>query len=144
MLIDHGLYCFIYKRASFEAYKKFKINKLELWLLCALSSYLQYKNAVVIGKDTFFTEMTGNGREQLKMEGPMLGLIKKGFVGSFEYVRVPGSTSVGLSDLGISTLRCYDEALQVFADKFAQSPYRIKTQISITEEPLPYYNARTA
>lgn len=144
MIIDHALYCFIYKRASYEAYKKYRINKLELWLLCALSAFLKHRNVTLISKCKFFEQITGNGREKFKTEGPLFGLQQKGFVGSYEYIKVPGSLSIGLSDLGVSVLICYDQAVRDFADKFAESPCRIGLPVSVTEEPISkYYKSKT-
>ncbi len=142
MLIDYRQYNFIYKRASYEVYKQFRINKLELWLLTSLYWHLQYENRTVMAKSEWFGTITGNSREIRKMEGYFQGLIRLGCVGTFEYISSPGSVSVGLSDLGISILDFYDRALLKFQLKFPCHPYKLdRKQPSITDEPLPKYRA---
>jgi len=144
MLINHEVYCFIYKRASFEVYKKFRINKLELWLLCAIAAFLRHKNQTVISKDILFNQITGNGKEQLKIQGPFEGLVKGKFIGTYEYITMPGSCCIGLSELGSKTLQCYNEACKIFAEKFAESPYRLGMPEHNVEEPSARYRAKTA
>ncbi len=140
MLVDHSQYDFLYKRASYECYKLYKVNKLELWLLNTLSWMLKHRNRTVIAKLEWFGTITGNARERRKMEGYFNGLLRLGLVGTFEYVSSPGSVSVGLSDQGIAVLKCYDKAIEKFVIQFACSPYKLEDYPhSIIDEPLPLY-----
>lgn len=140
MQTDHRQFNFIYKRASYEVYKKFRINKLELWLLTSLEWFLINKNKTVISRDDFFENITGNSREKAKMRGYYQGLVTGKFIGCYEYISSPGSLSIGLSDLGHNVLRCYDQAIGVFMEKYPRSPYRLdEAEPSVVKQEMARY-----
>lgn len=123
------------RRASFCCYQKFSVNKMELWLLCALNAYLNFKGVTIVSKLDFFRQVTANPREKAKMQGYYQGLVTKGCVGVYEYIQQPGSESVGISELGAKVLSTYDESLQFYADKFKRHPHRLDASIIITADP---------
>jgi len=79
MLVDHRQFNYIYKRASYEVFKRFNINKQELWLLTALEWQLMVSNKTVIARSILFDTITGNSREQAKMSGYYNGLLDQVF-----------------------------------------------------------------
>src|SRR5688572_18154870 len=96
-----------YRRASFEAFKVFGINKAELNTLLCLEAYLKARNKTIISWREFVDIMTGNNRESAKIKGHYWGLNNKGFIGSYEYIRVPGSLCVGITPKGFAALKAY-------------------------------------
>jgi hypothetical protein len=145
LLMDVSQYEFVYRRASFQVYKKYNINKLELSTLLAFSWFLRHRNRQIIGELETLEQLTGNSREQWKLRAPFEGLLKKGFIGSYEYISSPNSKSYGLSDLGVNTLIEFDKVLTDFQEKFKESPYRIGSghPPSVIEDELTTYKVRT-
>lgn len=140
MLIDDAQRDFIFKRASYEVYKRFKVNKFELWLLNSLSWYLQHVEQTIVSRNHFFDTITGNSRELRKMEGYFQGLLRLKCIGTFEYISCPGSLSLGISDLGLEVLRHYKTALAQFSNKYPRNTKTIDGfPLSITAEPTPKY-----
>lgn len=118
MCIDYKTVFFVYRRSSYPVYLKFKINKFELQMLCMLSAFLLHRGKNIVSKAEFFDTMTNNSRERIKIEGYLHGCIDKKFVGCYEYISHPGSLSVGLSDLGISVIKSFEEDLKKMVDKY--------------------------
>jgi len=142
MLIDPCQHDFIYKKASFEVFKIFKINKQELWLLSCLNHYLGTIERNVVSRQAFLENITNNNREIRKMHGYCHGLLTKGFIGSYEYLRVPGSTAIGISDLGVKALESYLKALELVSEKYPMSKNRIgHIQPAVTLSEIPTYRA---
>lgn len=108
---DYSTYELIRRRAAYPLLQRFGINRYELWMLCQMCGYIQYKGRVIVGKQRFFSFVTGNAREKAKMMGYYTGLSKKGFIGLFEYIKRPGSESFGISDLGARVLGEYEGEL---------------------------------
>lgn len=145
MVIDIFQHDYIYKRASFQVYTKYNINKLELWLLSALVWHLKVCGQTVCSKVEFFATVTGNAREWSKMEGYYTGLLSKGFIGTYEYISKPGSLSLGISDLGMNVLREYQVACAVMATKYPKSSYVIDMPATVSKDhSLPRYNRLSA
>lgn len=108
---DYSTYELVRRRAAYPLLRRFGINRYELWMLCQMCGYIQYKGRVIVGKQRFFSFVTGNSREKAKMMGYYTGLSKKGFIGLFEYIKKPGSESFGISDLGVRVLEEYEKEL---------------------------------
>lgn len=125
MSIDFYTYNLIFRRASFPSYSRFRVNKFELTLLCQLNGFLRFKNAVIVSKVELFDVVTNNGTEKAKMAGYYMGLLNKGMIGEYEYISQPGSTSVGLSDLGVNVLRQFEQELRKLSDRYKCSPLRV-------------------
>jgi len=134
MSIDFYTYNLIFRRASFPSYSKFRVNKFELTMLCQLNGFLRFKNVVIVSKTELFDVITNNGTEKAKMAGYYTGLLTKGMIGEYEYISQPGSTSVGLSDLGVSVLKQFEHELRLLADRYRCSPLRVGVD---TAAPTP-------
>lgn len=106
MQVDIHLYDGLCRRAAFPIYKRFKVNRFELWMLSALVGFLASREMSIASKAEFFGFLTGNWNKS-KLEGYYHGLLGKGLIGQYEYVTRPGSKSVGLSDFGVVVIRQY-------------------------------------
>jgi|SRR5687768_14852085 len=118
MLLDYQAFLFSYRRASYGVYLKYGINKFELQFLLMLSGYLRCIGKQVIAKNEFFDTSTGNPREHRKMLGYLGGCLDKRFIGSYEYIKKPGSLSIGISNLGLSVISHFEKDLLKYMDRF--------------------------
>lgn len=118
MLLDYQAFLFSYRRASYGVYLKYGINKFELQFLLMLSGYLRCIGRQVIAKNEFFDTLTGNPREHRKMSGYLSGCLDKRFIGSYEYIKKPGSLSLGISDLGMSCIASFEKDLAKYMERF--------------------------
>lgn len=123
MNIHPDTYELIRRKSTYPVIQKHGINRHELWMLSQLNGLLGHLDKTLISKKAFFCHITRNVREHNKMAGYYSGLLRKGFVGAFEYVNVPGSESCGISDLGARVLNDY----HLITDKLSQQ-YMIKEQ----------------
>src|SRR5690606_11177925 len=96
-------------RAPVRACKIFNLNREELWLLLALYAWLQYRGQQVGSKTHFFECLSGNSRLWRKFEGYYQGLLKKGMIGAFEYIKRPGTLSLGITAKGMSAIKVHNE-----------------------------------
>ncbi len=146
MHIDHSLYDFIYRRASYPSWQRYRVNKLELKVLGMLSAYLKHINRVISSQQEFLDTVTRNALEKRKLGGAINGLVSKNCIGSFEYIQSPGSVCIGLSDLGVKVLSDFNTKLELMADKYKPSAYRIDNVInpSFTQEPNIKYKLKSA
>lgn len=126
MLVDIHLYNALARRAAYPIYLRYTINRFELWMLSSLHGYLSHRGMTIVSKIEFFKFLSGNWRERRKQEGYFHGLLKKGLIGQYEYVRVVGSQSIGFSDHGVRVMRDYLSSVEEFMIK-----YRNKQQIEI-------------
>ena len=118
------LEAFIDNKAWFAAYKKYRINKLELWVLKCLAHSCERKQAEIINQTHFIDSITSNPKMKMKINGALIGLDSKGFIGSFEYIRNPGSLSIGLSDLAHKFLAEHVQVRALLADRFGRYEIR--------------------
>jgi hypothetical protein len=145
MQVDDDQYDFLYRRSTYPLWLKFRINKMEFRLLKQLNWYLKYKNTTVTSKQEFFDTITNNQHEKRLMEGYLKGLTEKKFIGAYEYIKTPGSLSIGLSDLGVNVLKSFKQHYDLLAEKYHISPFRLdQVNPSFTSKPRPYYKAKTA
>lgn len=121
MLVDVHLYDALTRRAAFPIYERYGINRYELWMLSSLVGYLGHRGMTIVSKHGFFKFLTGNRSYRKKQEGYFHGLLSKGFIGQYEYIRVPGSQSIGLSDLGVRVIRDYLGSVQGLIDRHSHS-----------------------
>jgi hypothetical protein len=142
---NYYTYELVRRRAAFPLLQRYCINRYELWLLVQLAGYLQHLNKSIISKGQLFDTITGNKREQAKMNGYYTGLVNKRFVGTFEYISRPGTESVGISDLGASVLAEYERYSAELMHKFEVSELRHSKVVTFTQEPPKgTYFAKTA
>ena len=113
------LYEFVYRRASYQMWLRYRINKEELKMLGRLVAYLSHLGREVVDRADFLNNQTGNNFEKTKLYGIATGLIDKGFCGSYYYVRQPDSVCMGLSKKGARVLKDFDIVLEEFASRFA-------------------------
>ncbi len=112
------LYNGIARRAAFPIYRKYKVNRFELWMLSALCGYLQHRGLTIVSKLEFFKHLSGNYRDRKKQEGYFWGLLSKHLIGQYEYITQPGSQSIGLSNLGVSCIRDYQASVAAFVERY--------------------------
>jgi hypothetical protein len=109
------------RRASYGIWRRYRINKLELWLLRSLYAFTVYCNRPIVNKTEWFETVSGNLKFRRKMEGYLIGLFRSQVVGAFEYISLPGSFSIGISEFGYEVLRRWAEDRQKLVDKYGQS-----------------------
>lgn len=138
--MDKLQYEFIFRRASYTCYLKFRVNKFELKLLMALVHFLRYKGRNVVARSEFFNHITNNVRERAKMQGYYAGLLDKKIIGTFEYIAIPGSECVGISELGLSVLAELQRELNRLSAQYPiHNHYLDSLPASFTSEPNPKY-----
>jgi hypothetical protein len=115
---EYCTYELIKRRAAFGVYMKFNINRFELSYLLQLCAFLQFHDKQVIGKTTFERQVTSNSREKAKMQGYLKGNLDKGFIGTFEYKSKPGTTSLGITDLGIAVIKKNMQDIAIYMERF--------------------------
>lgn len=79
------------------------------------------------------------------MHGYFQGLLDRKLIGTFEYIQVPGSVCVGISELGLSVIRLYQSELTRLATQYGVHPYSVDSYAppTVTAEPPVKYK-RTA
>lgn len=117
-MVDLNLYNALARRSAFAIYRRYMINRFELWMLSSLCGYLNYRGLTIVSKIEFFQFLSGNWNERKKQEGYFHGLLNKGFIGQYEYLSIPGSQSIGLSDRGVRAMSDYFKAVDNFMVKY--------------------------
>lgn len=119
MCIDFDTYDFIRRRAESPILHRFGVNRLELWLLSALSGYTRFRQRKIVSKELFFQTITRNGLAHRKHEGAFHGLLRHGLIHTYEYVSRPGSLSISISSAGTVVLEAYQREVKALEVKFA-------------------------
>lgn len=88
-------------------YSQFGLNKYEVITLLILSGLLENKKQQVISRNIFFGFLGGTIGQKAKFGGYMDGLLKKGMLGSYEFIGFPDSVSYGITDLGHEVMRYF-------------------------------------
>lgn len=91
------------KKAAGRMWKRYKVNRFELNILCALSSYLQLKGKQITSKKIFTDWLGFSYRMEHKTNGYFFGLIRKGLITRLAYRRTAGN-SLALSPFGVRVL----------------------------------------
>lgn len=124
------------RRATYKAYQRYGINKYELWFLSVIYGCLQTYGRPVIGRKTLFDHVTANSRFRRKMAGYYMGLLEHGMIGTYEYVHLPGSEAVGISDKGMQALRCWEEEFL----RLIKSNVIKQAVVPVVNESFPRYS----
>lgn len=106
-------------RSGVGVYRRYRINRLELWVLKALGHFQRWNEAGVVSKIEFVDSMTKNSNWKHKIEGALVGLSNHGFIGAFEYVNKPGSLSICISDLGYILLQQHKADREALEAKYS-------------------------
>jgi hypothetical protein len=107
MLVDLSKYELIRFRALKRVYRLHKVNKLELALLLQLVGYLNSENKTVISVNRFLQSLSGNPNERKRAGTYLFHCQNKKLLGSYEFIRHPGSKCIGLSSFGCEVVKCY-------------------------------------
>lgn len=99
-------------RSSTKVWQTFKVNRWELQVLIQLKSYSVITGRLIFARTDFIQFMTRSKRDKTKIFGALCGLLSKKLIGMFEYISIPGSQSIGISDLG-------HKVIDVFYDQFS-------------------------
>lgn len=118
MIVDRQTYDLIRRRASVVCYRKFGVNRYELGLLDQLCGLLRAEGRYYVGRHHLFDTVTKNSREKNKMKGYYHGLLRLKLIGTFEYIKVPGSECVGISDLGASVIEAYEAEIARLGERY--------------------------
>jgi hypothetical protein len=140
--MDVCLQQLVMRRAAYQVRLKYDINRYELYLLMQLHALLMHLDRPFVSVIGLFRQITGNSGEWRKMNGYMTGLINRRYVGTFEYVKTPGSLSVGPSELGLAVIECYRVESSRLAAKFG--PAESARVVSYEESMPKYYVPRVA
>lgn len=118
--IDHAQ--FLWQRSSYPVWKQFRVNSRELWFLRALYFSLRFHGRAAVSRTNFLRELTGNRKRWGYYEGYRRGLVDKKMVAVYEYIRRPGSESLGITDLGLAVIRFHDGAMQDLLKQYPEPP----------------------
>jgi len=110
-VLTYAAYELATRRAAYQVRLRYNINRYELRMLMQLCGILAEINKPFISRQVFFSQVTGNSREWRKMHGYYMGLVRGKFIGTFEWVGRKGSTSVGISELGLVVCEAYADEL---------------------------------
>lgn len=133
-------------KASREVYRKFKVNRQELNLLCALTTVLSLKKRRAIAVSALFQWLGVGQGWQAKAQGYVFGLAAKGCVHRLDYNR-NGKTgnSLAITDFGARVLELYFSQVEKI-EREAPAVYPTYKQNSVHSskvlEALPSYNLR--
>lgn len=113
----HSMY---FRRASYAVKLRYGISKPELETLLSLYHFTIHRGKDIVAWSDFVKQHTGNIREKLRLGEVMKGLFRLAVIGSFEYIPIPGSLCVGISELGYKIITAYLEAVSVFIDNHSK------------------------
>lgn len=128
MFINIHMYDGLSRRAAYPLWLRFGINRFELTMLSSLCGFLAFKEQTIVSKVEFFSWLTGNGKDRLKQQGYFFGLLSKGFIGQFEYVSIPGSQSIGLSERGVRVIEAYYKSIDEIMHRYNKN--KVELQIA--------------
>ena len=130
MLVESDQLFFIYRRSCNNVVSRYRINRYELQFLLALSGFLKHLDRDVVSFMEFIDTTTKNPKERNKLKGYGWGCINKGFLGSYEYIRVPGSLSIGFSNLGLRVVTEFHSELKRLSEKYSFNKTELKEPAS--------------
>ncbi len=138
--MDVCLHQLVTRRAAYQVRLKYDINRYELYLLVQLHALLMHLDRPFVSVIGLFRQVTGNSNEWRKMQGYLNGLIERRYVGTFEYVKTPGSLSIGPSELGLRVIECYREECRRLGEQLGAAE---SARVVSYEEKMPaYYRPR--
>jgi hypothetical protein len=134
-------------KASREVYRKHRINRQELNLLCCLTTVLSLKKRKAIAMTKLF-EWLGVGTGWVgKAQGYIFGLHKKGCIHKLDYVRNGKSgNSLAITEYGARVLELYFKTVsEIEQQKPAKYPTYKSNAVhsSRVQEDLPLYILRS-
>jgi hypothetical protein len=94
------------RRAGKVIWHKYHINRFELNVLCALSTFLQVHGRKIVGREQLFKWLGLDFHAKRKCEAYAYGLIRKGAVHRLSYRR-PDGKCLGLTPFGVSLLESF-------------------------------------
>jgi hypothetical protein len=109
--IDH----YLFRRASKRLYKKFAINSLELSLLLKLAGYTDLVGREIVSLNSFRGYYSASYKDKLKIDQVTWYCNRKNWIGSYEFIKIPGSKCIGLSILGKAIIEDYFKTVQTLA-----------------------------
>jgi hypothetical protein len=133
-----GLFMSLRHRDSM--FKSYGINRSEMWILCSLEAYLITHGCVLVSQQLFIDYLNGTFKTKRKFRGYVEGLHRLECIKSFEYIRNPGSLSIGITDFGFTVLNAYYSQMSALFDRYRHIPpgKKIKS-VSFTENIPSYY-----
>ena len=99
---------------------------------------MRAENITIVSKQYFVRTSTANRRQWNKLYGALDGLLRKGFIGSYEYVSRPGSVCLAISDLGFTVIGHYSNDLAELYKRFKPHRNRLPGVDSFEQEKPRY------
>jgi hypothetical protein len=118
MLAEVSFHIWMHKRAAKKVYRLFGCNKLEMDFLLCVAAAMNCNDQAIIRVSEIVDKLTARKPEKTRLQQHCFHCVRKGFLGSYEYVSNPGSKSVGFTPLGIECLKAYMNALSELSGKF--------------------------
>lgn len=131
--------------AAKGVYKKFRINRYELHMLCCLQTVLSLKSRKAIAVQGMFEWIGFSYKMRQKSWGYIIGLINKGCVHRLNYKMQPTKpgNSIALTEFGAIVLGLYYDTVKGLERQKPQSYQTLKdTTVRLENilEDLPRYN----
>jgi hypothetical protein len=107
MLLEPAKFKAIETVATRRTRAKTGYSPQEITLLFYLHGYLSLQGKTICSEVAFLHFITPSPKERSKLAQHMYFCMSKRLIGSYEFIRLPGSKCLGLSDLGCSVLLEY-------------------------------------
>jgi hypothetical protein len=94
------------RRASRSVWERWRVNRYELNVLCALATFCQVHGRKIVGSEQLWKWLGLNYQMKKKCESYAYGLRKKGIIHRFSYRR-PDGKCLGMTAYGVSILESF-------------------------------------
>lgn len=98
-------------RAIKRVYRLFRVGKFEMWVLLSFQGYLTAIGRDKVSKLTASRQVCPHPRDKRRWFINLDHLRSKGLIVDYSHIRT-GGLSYGISDLGLSVLRCYCKEIE--------------------------------
>jgi hypothetical protein len=140
MLIEPGKYKAIERVCFARTYRKTGINRLEITFLLEFQGYLNFYNKVIASEIKLLNFLSGKPQERIKLRQYLFHCQNKKLIGSFEYIKRPGSKCIGFSDYGAFCLNEFYSQLNFRLQQVGMDQVAAIIPIPILND-MPYYKA---
>jgi hypothetical protein len=106
---------YLFRRASKRMYKRFAVNSLELQLLLRLAGYTDLVGREIVSLNSFRDYYSAGWKDKQQIEQVVWYCNRKNWIGSYEFIKIPGSKCIGLSILGKAIIEDYFKTVATLA-----------------------------
>lgn len=97
------------RKACRVVWRKYRVNKFEVWTLAGFSAFLLLKGKTVMGIKGYVNWLGVGIKEERLIVGNFAGLVKKGLVSKYDRRR---GVSFGISGFGVIVLEAFYEEIE--------------------------------